>query len=149
LAGELGPPGARSYRAIGRAVDHAPRLARWSEGYGADLVVCGRTLAALASAIPTRRLDVVQLEPDSEPIVLHEVLADGADVDAGALEAYARGLEHYEAGQLGKAMSAFGDALQRRPSDRAAARLLARCRALLAGPSAGWAGVWPLDGAGG
>jgi adenylate cyclase len=149
LAGELGPPSARRYRTIGSAVDLAARLGRSTEGYGAELVVCGRTLIALATSTPSRRLDVVQLDPENEPIVLYELLSARSDVDADALEAYARGMEHYEAGQFAKAIKAFDEALQRRPSDRPAMRLLSRCRALLRAPPAAWRGIWPLDGAGG
>ena len=149
LAGELGPPGARRYRTMGSAIDLAARLGRATEVYGAELIVCGRTLAALASAPPSRRLDVVQLDPEGEPVTLYEVLSAGSDVDADALAAYDRGMEHYEAGQFAKAIEAFDDVLHRTPSDRAAMRLRARCRALLRAPLAAWHGVWPFDGAGG
>jgi adenylate cyclase len=149
LAGELGPPGARRYRALGGTTEQAARLGRATQDYGADLVVCGRTLAALATSPATRRLDVVQLEPDGEPITLHEVLFAHSDVDAGALDAYARGMAHYEVGQFARAMKAFDEALRRWPSDRAAARLVSRCRALLGAPSTAWRGAWPLDGGGG
>ena len=148
LAGELGPPGARRYRTMGGAIDLAARLGRATEAYGAELIVCGRTLASLASVPPSRRLDVVQVEPEGEPVTLYEVLSKGSDVDADALAAYARGMEYYEAGHFAKAIEAFDDVLQRSPSDRAAMRLRARCRALLRAPSAAWHGVWPFDGAG-
>jgi two-component system chemotaxis response regulator CheB len=149
LGGELGPPRARRYRTLSDAVDRAARLGRATEDYGAELIACGRTLAALATAVPSRRLDVVQLEPESEPIELYELYSARADVDDAALEAYARGLLHYEAGQFAKAMSAFADVLARRPADRAAKRLSARCRALLAAPSVVWQGFWPFEGMGG
>jgi adenylate cyclase len=149
LAGELGPPGARRYRTMGGAIELAARLGRANEGYGAELIVCGRTLTALGTSPPSRRLDVVQLEPEGEPMALYEVLSSRSDIDAEALDAYARGMELYEFGQFAKAMQAFDDVLQRRPADRAATRLLSRCRALLRTPSAEWRGVWPFDGAGG
>jgi CheY-like chemotaxis protein len=149
LAGELGPRGARRYRTIGGAIELAARLGRATEGYGAELIVCGRTLTALAASLPARRLDVVQLEPDGEPMALYEVLSPRSDIDADALDAYARGMELYEFGQFAKAMQAFDEVLQRKPSDRAAARMLSRCRALLRTPFAEWRGVWPFDGAGG
>jgi CheY-like chemotaxis protein len=149
LAGELGPPGARRYRTMGGATDLAVRVARLTEGYGAELIVCGRTLASLPISPPSRRLDVVRLEPESEPIALYEVLSARSDVDTDALAAYARGMEHYEARQLAKAIKAFDEALARRPSDRAAARLLSRCRALLGASPGAWRGVWPFDDAGG
>jgi adenylate cyclase len=149
LAGELGPPGARRYRTMGGAIELAARLGRATEAYGAELIVCGRTLAALAASLPSRRLDVVQLDPDGEPMALYEVLSPRSDIDAEALDAYARGMELYEFGQFTRAMQAFDEVLQRKPSDRAATRLLSRCRALLRMPSAEWRGVWPFDGAGG
>jgi Flp pilus assembly protein TadD len=91
----------------------------------------------------------VQLEPNGEPIVIHELLSSRSDADAAALEAYARGMNWYEEGQFGKAIKALDEVLQQRPSDRAAMRLRSRCRALLRAPSAAWNGVWPLDGTGG
>jgi hypothetical protein len=130
------------------ALDLAARLGRSTEDYGAELIVSGHALAELAPA-PSRRLDVVQLEPEGEPIELYEVLFTQSDVDAVALEAYARGMAHYEAGQFAKAIKEFDEVLQRTPLDRAATRLLARCRTLLGTPSAGWRGVWPFEGAGG
>jgi CheY-like chemotaxis protein len=148
LAGELGPPLARRYRMAGGAIDLATGLGPATEGYGAPLIVCGRTLAALPAAPPSRRLDVVQVAPESDPVALYQLFSPGSEIDAEALDAYARGMDHYEAGQFMKAMKAFEKALQRRPTDRAAARLLSRCRALLRAPSAAWSGVWSLDGGG-
>jgi class 3 adenylate cyclase len=75
LAGELGPPSARRYRTLGDAIHFAARLARDSEAHRAQLIICGRTLAALPQPMPSRRLDTVQLDPDSEPIDLYEVLS--------------------------------------------------------------------------
>ncbi|MEA2699588.1 MAG: two-component system, chemotaxis family, protein-glutamate methylesterase/glutaminase, partial [Myxococcales bacterium] len=100
FAGELGPPRARRFRTMGGASDLAARLGRLTEGYGAELVVCGRTLGAVAAStsISSRRLDVVQLDPEGEPVTLYELLPDPSKVDAGALAAYARGMELYEAG---------------------------------------------------
>lgn len=146
FAGELGLPKVRRYRTMGGASELAARLGRAIEGYGAELVVCERTLGALATPVSARRLDIVQVDSDSEPITLFEVLADPSGVDAGALEAYARGMELYEAGQFARAAKAFDETLQRRPLDRAAARLRSRCRALLRSTPAAWRGVWPLDG---
>jgi CheY-like chemotaxis protein len=70
LAAELGAPTARHYRTLGGAAERAVQLFRASEDYGAELVVCGRTLAALAAPPPVRRLDVLQLEPEGEPVEL-------------------------------------------------------------------------------
>ncbi|HXI60966.1 MAG TPA: response regulator [Polyangia bacterium] len=151
FAGELGPPRGRRFRTMGGASDLAARLGRLTEGYGAELVVCGRTLGALAASasIPARRLDVVQLDPDGEPITLYELLSDPSKFDAAGLAAYARGMELYEAGHFARALKAFDEALQRRPSDGAAVRLRARCRVLLRTSSTSWRGVWSLDGAAG
>jgi CheY-like chemotaxis protein len=149
LAGELGPPGARRYRTMGGAIDLASRIGRSAEVYGAELLVCGRTLLSLAPSPPSRRLDVVQIEPEGEPVALYELFSARSNADAEALEAYARGLEQYEAGQFVKAIKGFEQVLRRSPLDRAAAMLLSRCRALLRAPPARWHGVWSLDGAGG
>ncbi|HVR60541.1 MAG TPA: response regulator [Polyangia bacterium] len=147
VAGELGPARGRRYRTLGGASEAASRLGRLREGYGADLVIDGRTLGALPGTVAVRRLDVVQVEAGGEPITLYELLPPASKFDAGALAAYARGMELYEAGQFAKAGKAFDEALQRRPGDGAAARLRARCQALLRAPAGGWRGVWALDGA--
>jgi two-component system chemotaxis response regulator CheB len=128
LAGELGPPGARRYRTMSEALDHAARIGRSTEEYGAELIVCGRTFAAVPAIFRSRRLDVVQLDPEGEPIELYELLSARSELDGADLEAYARGLEQLEAGQPSKAAKTLDELLQRRPGDRAAARLLARCR---------------------
>jgi CheY-like chemotaxis protein len=148
LAADLGPPAARRYRMAGGVIDLAATLGRATDGYGAPLIVCGRTLAALPLTPPSRRLDVVQVAPDSDPIALYELFVGRSEVESDALDAYARGMDHYEAGQFAKATKAFEKALQRRPTDRASARLLSRCRALVRTPAAAWHGVWSLDGAG-
>jgi len=147
LAGELGPPGARRYRTVSDVVDLAARLGRASQDYGAELIVCGQTVAALAAPPPARRLDVVQLDADGEPVELYEILSARVELDDATRDAYAHGLDRYEAGQFAAAIKAFDEVLQRRPLDRAAARLLARCRALAAAPAV-WTGVWPLAGMG-
>ena len=146
-AGELGPGTARRYRTVGEATDLAARLGRTTRGYGAELVICGRTLGALTDPVRCRRLDVVQLDPDGEPTTLYQVLSARSRVDRQAMEIYARGLEEYEVGHFAAAMTAFDETLRHEPLDRAAMRLLARCRALLRAPWPGWRGVWPLGGA--
>jgi two-component system chemotaxis response regulator CheB len=149
LAGKLGPPDARRYRTMGGPVDLAVRLGRSTEGYGAKLIVCGRTLAALTTPVPSRRLDVVEGEPEGEPVTLHEVLGSGAAFDTAALEAYGLGLAQYEVGRFAQAIRAFDEALQLAPLDPAAARLRSRCQGLLRARPSAWRGVWPLDGLGG
>ena len=147
LAGEFGPAAARHYRTMGGALELAARVGGAGEGYGVELVACGHTLGALAAPPPSRRLDLVQLELGGEPLELHEIFTARAELDAPALDAYARGMAHYEAGQFAGALQAFGEVLARRPSDGAATRMVARCRTLLAAPPAVWRGVWPIEGA--
>ena len=148
LAGEFGPATARRYRTISGALDLAARIAGSSEAYGVELIACGRTLAALAAAPPSRRLDLVQLELTGEPLELHELFTARSALDAAALAAHARGMMHYDAGQFASAVKAFGDALEHAPADGAATRMIARCRTLVAAPPAVWRGVWPVEGAG-
>jgi len=148
LAGEFGPAAARRYRTVGGALELAARIARSGEAYGAELVVCGRTLGELAAAPASRRLDLVQLDPGGEPLELHELLTERSELTAAALAAHARGMMHYDAGQFASALKAFGDVLEHRPGDRAATRMIARCRGLVAAPPAVWRGVWPVEGAG-
>jgi class 3 adenylate cyclase len=149
LAGEFGPLGARRYRTMGGVLDQAARLGRANEDYGAELIVCARTLATLGTSAPHRRLDVVQLEAESEPIELYELVLPRSDLDAVTLEAYARAMKHYETGHFGSAIQGFDEVLRRRPADRAAARLLMRSRSLQAAPTSSWRGVWAVDAAGG
>jgi len=149
LAAEVGPATARRYRTMGGAVDLAARIGRSGEAYGAELIACGRTLGALAISTPARRLDLVQLELGGESLELYELLTARSGLDDAALDAYARGMMHYEGGQFASAIKSFGDVLERRPADRAAARMVARCRTLLAAPPARWRGVWLVEGAGG
>jgi two-component system chemotaxis response regulator CheB len=142
LAADFGPAGLRRYRTMGTGLDHAVRLGRANQQYGAELIVCGQTYAALP-APPARRLDVVQPDADSDPIELYEILR--ADADSAAADAYGRGLALLEAGQPAAAIKAFDAALQRRPTDRAALRLLARCRSRLTAPPAVARQPWATD----
>jgi CheY-like chemotaxis protein len=149
LAGELGPAPARRYRTMGGALELAAHLGRAGEAYGVELIACGHTVGMLAASAPSRRLDLVQLEPGGEPLELYELLTGRSELDDAARDAHARGMMHYEGGQFASAIQAFGDVLERAPADRAAARMVARCRALLAAPPTVWRGVWLAEGAGG
>jgi len=147
LAGQFGPAGAQRYRTMSGALDLAARIGHAGQAYGAELISCRRTLGAVAGAARSRRLDVIQLERGGEPTELYELLTARSTLDAAALDAYARGMTHYETGKFTSAIKDFGDVLARAPADRAAARLLARCRGLVAAPPAAWHGVWPIDAA--
>jgi hypothetical protein len=118
---------------------HATRL-------GAPLVACERTLELTAPAPPARRIDVVLFEDAPAPIALYEVLVvPPAGGDERWLSRYALGLRHYESGAFEAAATAFAEALDARPSDRAAAVLGERCRSLAASPPTAWRGAWRLD----
>jgi hypothetical protein len=92
---------------------------------------------------------VIQLEAESEPIELYELVLPRSDLDAVTLEAYARALKHYEAGHFSSAVQGFDEVLRRRPADRAATRLLLRSRGLMSAPAQAWRGVWAFEAAGG
>lgn len=140
IAGAIGSPKRMDYTVIGDSVNLAARLEALTKAYGAGLVVCEATAAAIeGSGHVLRELDLVRVRGRRQPSRIFQVLTG----EAPAAEPYARGRAMLGARKWTEAVRAFEAAQAADPTDGPSRLMLIRARALkVAPPAADWDGVW-------
>ena len=146
IAGYIGSPSRLNYTVIGDPVNMASRMESLTKVYGAPVLVCEQTRAALGDEFVVRDLDRIRVRGQQTPNTLFEVLAtDPSAVPSAWLQNYQAGRTAYEAGNYSEALEHFTSARRSRIDDKAAALMVERCRRLMKSLPDGWDGVWQMD----
>ena len=128
VAGAIGSPDRMNYTVVGDAANLAARLEALTKTYGAAILVCGETVAALTKPLPMRQVDLLRVKGQETPTAVYEVFVhEGALGDAASRQAFDVAFGLYRKGDFAKAVAAFDEALRLAPDDQMSALLRQRC----------------------
>jgi adenylate cyclase len=149
MVGNFGAKERMSYTVLGDGVNLAARLEGVNKEYGTRIMISEATFDQIRGRIVCRRVDRIAVKGKSQATDLYEVLGLEGAVSAelaSAAKVYEEALDAYLARNFDNALSMFERAAQKRPNDKAASVLIARCRRYqITPPPADWTGVSAME----
>jgi len=141
VAGAIGSPDRMNYTVVGDAANLGARLEALTKPYGAAILVCGETVAALTKPVPMRQVDLLRVKGQEAPTAVYEIFIDeDASGDAASRQVFDAAFGLYRKGAFAQAGAAFDEALRLTPDDRMSAVLRRRC--LHPPDPSSWDGSW-------
>jgi adenylate cyclase len=130
IVGNIGSSARMNYTAMGVSVETARMLRYQNYHYGTSILISDATYQHVEGLFSCRRLDVVRLRNDLEPLTLFELLGERDAPLAPVLidynMRYESAFSQYQQGDWEEALASFRDLSLERPEDKAARLLVSR-----------------------
>jgi len=140
VAGEIGSAERTEFAVIGDAVNLASRLEGLTKVFQTGMLASGVTVAATGRPELMRCLAKVRVKGRAEPVdVWGDSLGQAGD------ESYAKGLNHFEAGDFSASQQLFAKLVQEYPEDGPSKTMEAWARQRTVEPPTLWDGVITMD----
>ncbi len=130
IVGNIGSSARMSYTAMGINVETARMLRNISYRYGSSILISDATYQHIKDLFTCRRLDMVRLREDREPMTLYELLAERdtplttETIDYN--QRYDMAFLQYQQGAWDEAFTAFRTLGKERPDDKAVRLMISR-----------------------
>ena len=130
IVGNLGSSDRMSYTAMGVNVEIAWMLRNLNYNYGTSILISDATYKQVEGLFICRRVDMVRLRDDIEPMTVYELLAERdtplATETLDYIKRYESALSQYQQGAWDKALAAFQALAKILPDDKAVRFMLSR-----------------------